>query len=46
MTVGDPRYRTVKGILVAGIGDTPAAAAALPPAMLRGSEEFCGQRAA
>ncbi|WCS16911.1 IS21 family transposase [Mycobacterium marinum] len=49
LTVGDPGYRTVKGILVAGTeyGDTPAAAAAPPPpAMLRGPAAFDTERSA
>lgn len=43
LAVGDPRYRTVKGILVAGTehGDTPPAdAAPTPPALLRGPDAF------
>ncbi len=42
LAVGDPRYRTVKGILVAGTehGDDPVSAATLPPAMLRGPAAF------
>jgi transposase len=48
LEVGDPRYRTVKGILVAGTeaGDTPAVDAAPPPAMLRGPEAFDTERSA
>jgi len=48
LEVGDPRYRTVKGILVAGTetGDTPAVGAAAPPAMLRGPEAFNTERTA
>jgi hypothetical protein len=43
LQVGDPRYRTVKGILVAGTehgDDPPHHAAAAPPAMLRGPDAF------
>ncbi len=43
LEVGDPRYRTVKGILVAGTehGDQSSShAAPTPPAMLRGPEAF------
>lgn len=44
LTVGDPHYRTVKGILVAGTehGDDPAGAdtAPTPPALLRGPDAF------
>jgi transposase len=48
LAVGDPRYRTVKGILVAGTetGDLPTTSAALPPAMLRGPEAFDTERTA
>ncbi|MDW5615156.1 IS21 family transposase [Mycolicibacterium sp. D5.8-2] len=48
LEVGDPRYRTVKGILIAGTetGDTPAVGAAAPPAMLRGPEAFNTERTA
>lgn len=49
LTVGDPRYRTVKGILVAGTeaGDTPAGhLAPTPPAHLRGPEAFDTERTA
>ncbi|WP_428351643.1 hypothetical protein [Mycolicibacterium sp.] len=40
--MGDPRCRTVKGILVAGTdtGDTTAAGLPLPPALLRGPHAF------
>lgn len=41
--VGDPGYRTVRGILVAGTehgDDRSAAPAATPPAMLRGPDAF------
>jgi len=46
--VGDPNYRTVKGILVAGTehGDDPPAAAPAPPAILRGPEAFDTERTA
>ena len=43
LAVGDPRYRTVKGILLAGTehgDDPPHHAAAAPPAMLRGPDAF------
>jgi hypothetical protein len=42
LQVGDPNYRTVKGILVAGTehGDDPPAPALTPPAILRGPEAF------
>ena len=44
LAVGDPRYRTVKGILVAGTehGDDPPGDhnAPTPPAMLRGPDAF------
>ena len=48
LEVGDPRYRTVKGILAAGTeaGDTPAVASPAPPAMLRGPEAFDTERTA
>ena len=48
LEVGDPRYRTVKGILVAGTeaGDSPAAASPAPPAMLRGPDAFDTERTA
>ena len=48
LQVGDPRYRTVKGILVAGTeaGDTPAAGSPMPPALLRGPEAFNTERTA
>ncbi|QFS89944.1 Integrase core domain protein [Mycobacterium sp. THAF192] len=48
LEVGDPRYRTVKGILVAGTeaGDTPSLAAAPPPALLRGPDAFNTERTA
>lgn len=48
LEVGDPRYRTVKGILVAGTetGDTPAVGSPAPPAMLRGPEAFNTERTA
>ena len=49
LTVGDPNYRTVKGILVAGAEHRrfgrPAAAPA-PPAILRGPEAFGTERTA
>ena len=46
LAVGDPRYRTVKGILVAGTehGDGPAQLAPTPPAMLRGPDAFDTER--
>jgi hypothetical protein len=42
LAVGDPNYRTVRGILVAGTehGDDPPASAPTPPAILRGPEAF------
>jgi transposase len=42
LQVGDPNYRTVKGILVAGTehGDDPPAPTPTPPAILRGPEAF------
>lgn len=48
LEVGDPRYRTVKGILVAGTetGDTPAVSSPAPPAMLRGPDAFDTERTA
>jgi transposase len=49
LVVGDPRYRTVKGILVAGTehGDEPTARVApAAPAMLRGPEAFDTERTA
>ncbi|MFC9769708.1 IS21 family transposase, partial [Rhodococcus jostii] len=50
LTVGDPRYRTVKGILVAGTehGDTPTGTdtAPTPPALLRGPDAFDTERSA
>jgi transposase len=50
LEVGDPRYRTVKGILVAGTehGDDPGAhnSVATPPAMLRGPAAFDTERTA
>ena len=48
LEVGDPRYRTVKGILAAGTeaGNTPAADSPAPPAMLRGPEAFDTERTA
>ncbi|CAM3944207.1 IS21 family transposase [Mycolicibacterium frederiksbergense] len=48
LQVGDPRYRTVKGILVAGTetGDTAAATSPAPPAMLRGPDAFNTERTA
>ncbi len=49
LAVGDPRYRTVKGILAAGTehGDTPTGPSApLPPAMLRGPDAFGTERTA
>ena len=48
LVVGDPRYRTVKGILAAGTetGDRPAATSPPPPAMLRGPEAFDTERTA
>lgn len=38
--VGDPRYRVVKGILIAGTetGDNAPTGSPLPPALLRGPE--------
>ena len=48
LPVGDPNYRTVKGILVAGTehGDDPPQHAPTPPAMLRGPEAFDTERTA
>ena len=48
LAVGDPGYRTVKGILVAGTehGDDPPAPAPAPPAMLRGPDAFDTERTA
>ena len=49
LAVGDPRYRTVKGILVAGTehGDTPTGPSSpLPPALLRGPAAFDTERTA
>jgi len=48
LTVGDPNYRTVKGILAAGTehGDDPPQHAPTPPAMLRGPEAFDTERTA
>ncbi len=49
LAVGDPGYRTVKGILVAGTehgDDPPADPAPTPPAMLRGPEAFDTERTA
>ena len=49
LAVGDPRYRTVKGILVAGTehGDAPPRqSVAAPPAMLRGPDAFDTERTA
>jgi transposase len=42
LAVGDPNYRTVKGILVAGTehGDDPPQHVPTPPAMLRGPDAF------
>ena len=44
LAVGDPRYRTVKGILLAGTehGDDPPGqhSAPIPPAMLHGPDAF------
>jgi len=42
LQVGDPSYRTVKGILVAGTehGDDPPQHVPAPPAMLRGPDAF------
>lgn len=49
LAVGDPRYRTVKGILVAGTEhgeDTPGQHIPTPPAMLRGPDAFDTERTA
>lgn len=48
LTVGDPNYRTVKGILVAGTehGDDPPRHAPIAPAILRGPEAFDAERTA
>jgi hypothetical protein len=49
LTAGDPNYRTVKGILVAGTehGDAPPAdPIPIPPAILRGPEAFDTERTA
>jgi transposase len=49
LAVGDPRYRTVKGILVAGTehGDEPNGhTTPAPPAMLRGPDAFDTERTA
>ena len=48
LTVGDPNYPTVKGILAAGTehGDDPPQHAPTPPAMLRGPEAFDTERTA
>jgi hypothetical protein len=49
LAVGDPGYRTVKGILVAGTeyGDTPAEPSIpQPPALLRGPDAFGADRTA
>jgi transposase len=49
LAVGDPRYRTVKGILVAGTehgDDPPGRSVAAPPAMLRGPGAFDTERTA
>ena len=49
LAVGDPRYRTVKGILVAGTehgDDPPRARVPAPPAMLRGPDAFDTERTA
>jgi transposase len=48
LAVGDPNYRTVKGILVAGTehGDDPPQHAPPPPAMLRGPGAFDNERTA
>jgi hypothetical protein len=46
--VGDPGYRTVKGILAAGTehGDNPTGPSVPPPAMLRGPDAFDTERTA
>ena len=48
LQVGDPNYRTVKGILVAGTehGDDPPQHTPAPPAILRGPEAFDTERTA
>jgi hypothetical protein len=49
LAVGDPRYRTVKGILVAGTehgDDSPRDPVPAPPAMLRDPEAFDTDRTA
>jgi transposase len=48
LAVGDPNYRTVKGILVAGTehGDDPPEHVPAPPAMLRGPDAFDTDRTA
>jgi transposase len=48
LQVGDPNYRTVKGILLAGTehGDDPPRQAPIPPAILRGPEAFDAERTA
>ena len=48
LAVGDPNYRTVKGILAAGTehGDDPPAPASTPPAILRGPAAFDTERTA
>jgi hypothetical protein len=50
LAVGDPNYRTVKGILAAGTehGDEPTGRQPVPapPAMLRGPEAFGTERTA
>jgi hypothetical protein len=48
LAVGDPNYRTVKGILLAGTehGDDPPRHAPTPPAILRGPEAFDTERTA
>jgi hypothetical protein len=48
LQVGDPNYRTVKGILLAGTehGDDPPQHAPTPPAILRGPEAFDTERTA
>lgn len=48
LEVGDPSYRTVKGILAAGSerdGEERCAAGEDVPALLRGPEEVCGEAA-
>ncbi|MDJ0420702.1 IS21 family transposase, partial [Rhodococcus opacus] len=48
LEVGDPSYRTVKGILAAGTehDGRPAPAAAPAPAFLRGPDAFDAERTA